>query len=142
MKKQNICLTALSLYCLLGSAHAMTADEMMSQAYRQGRASGELTGLIADQVKSATHSLAATRGLAERVSIGNDGCYTVRFTVTQPDVPDVRGGVVGDYVTVTKFVTCPDNREQAEPQIIECRIGAVSCLPPGAKTAPQSPAQK
>ena len=133
-------ITLLLALCLSASAAAAaTADEMMSQAYSQGRASGELTGQVADQIKSATRSKAATRGLAERLAIDKDGCYTVKFTVTQPDIPSVTGQLVGDFVTVTKFQMCPDSRQQSEPEVIECRVGATSCLPakaPGGNAQP------
>lgn len=105
----------------------------MSQAIHAGQASGELTGPVADRLKSQTHSKGPTLASVSRMSIEPDKCHFYKFTVTQTQIPDVTGRIIGDYVMVTKNKYCPDDRSQAPPEIIDCLIAGASCMPPKAR---------
>lgn len=120
--------------CIIGQAHAVTADDLMKEAFRVGRSKGELTGAIANNFKKTTHSNEPIQASAELVSIDKDKCQIYKFTLLQSKIPNRAGQIVGDYMTVTKTKFCPDNREQEPPQVIDCRIGGASCMPPNVAT--------
>lgn len=137
MKSKNFKLLALFALTFVLQAHAITPDLLMDQALRNGKANGVLTGDLADKIKAATHSKEQTLGAIERISIEPDKCHFYKFTVTQPNIPNRSGAIVGDYVTVYKSKICPDDRAQPPAEVIECRVGNVSCMPPAhAASAP------
>ena len=136
MKCINLVLVGFAIVLFAAQASALTPDAMMSVAIHSGSASGELTGDLANEIKAMTRSTAATRGEIVRLSIEPDKCHIFKFTVTQPDVPNVKGEIVGDYVTVTKTKVCPDDRKTPPPEVIDCRIGKVSCMPAAKATHP------
>lgn len=133
MKHQAITATiALALATAASTSQAITPHDLMTEAMAKGVASGELTGEMADQIKRATRSKAATIGKIERVSVQADKCEIYNLTITQPDIPDMSGKIVGDYVTVTRSKFCPDKRkDQRQPELIACSVGPVSCMPGG-----------
>lgn len=139
MKQNGFALTALTALLVASSADATTPAELMSQAIRSGKASGELTGAVSDDIKSQTHSTAPTFATFERMSIDSGGCHVYKFTLIQNRVPNRAGQIVGDYLTVSKNKVCPDDREQAPPEVIDCHIGGVSCMPPKASIAASGP---
>lgn len=129
MTNSLLTLAAVALFALSSHVHALTMDDLMGKAARTGSASGELSGQVSDSLKKATRSVAPTHMAVERLS--DDGtCKTMRVTLTQPNVPSTTGGIVGDYVTVSENVLCSDDRPQATPKVIECRIGPDNCLMP------------
>ncbi|MFN5095817.1 MAG: hypothetical protein ACK5BY_02810 [Limnohabitans sp.] len=125
--------------CLASALVAMasTPEELMARAMRDGRASSELTGPLADSIKSLTRSKAATRASIELAGDAGAGCKFFKVTLVQPDVPSVAGPLVGDYMTVSRTRVCPDSG-QGEPEILECRIGALSCMPQKAASSSKS----
>jgi hypothetical protein len=131
MKHKLIKLAAFAFLALSANAQALTMDELMGKAVRTGSASGELSGAVSDSLKKATRSVAPTHIAIERVS-EDDKCKTMRVTLTQPKVPNTSGGFVGDFVTVSQNVMCSDDRPQANPKVIECRIGPDNCMSPRA----------
>lgn len=140
MDQPIIIIAALAALTLASNVHAITPQELMTKAMRDGKAQGELTGSVADQIRSATRSTAKTLGKFERVEVQADRCEIYTFTITQPQVPDMTGKIVGDYVTTSRSKFCPDNRkDQHQPEIIACSVGGVSCMP-GAQVG--SPSQK
>lgn len=119
---------------LTQAAHAVSAEDLMEEAVRAGKSSGELTGGVAEHLKKITHSTDPTQARIERIGEDGSGCQTYKFTITQPNIPSRQGAVVGDYVTVTKNRFCQDNKARESTEVIDCHIGAISCMP--AKSAP------
>ena len=65
-------------------------------------------------------------------------CEVFTFTLTQPQIPDRSGKIVGDYVTVTRSTFCPgDRKNQYKPEVIACSVGGVSCMPGAQVAAPR-----
>lgn len=120
-------------FVFTSGAHAISSEELMSQAIRTGQASGVLTGATADRMKSVTHSTGETLGSVVRTSIDQDHCHFYHFTVTQTKIPTTSGKLVGDYVVVSRSKHCPDDRKQDPPAVIDCHIAGVSCMPPRAR---------
>lgn len=140
MKHKIFKLAALFALAFSFQVHAITPDLLMDQALRDGKASGVLTGALADNIKALTHSNESTLATIERISIEPDQCHFYKFTVTQPKIPNRSGEIVGDYVTVYKSKICPDNRAQPPSDVIDCRVGNVSCMPSTPVAAPKAPA--
>lgn len=129
-------IAGIAAMALASTARAITPHDLMTEAMAKGKASGELTGEMADQIKKATRSKAATMGKIERMAVQADKCEIYNVTVTQPDIPDMSGKIVGDYVTVTRSKFCPDKRkDQRQPELIACSVGPVSCMPGGQSSA-------
>lgn len=140
MDQPLIIIAAIVAIAFASKVHAASFDELMTRAIRDGSASGELTGKVADRIKAATHSKEKTLAKAERISSEPDGCHFFKFTITQPGVPNTEGKVIGDYKTVTKSKFCADDRkEQHQPEVIECSVGGVSCMPQAKSTATPTP---
>lgn len=130
MTQPIIIIATLAALALSSRVHAITPQDLMTKAMRDGKAQGELTGSLSQQIKSATRSTAQTLGKIERVEVLADRCEIYTFTVTQPHVPDTSGKIVGDYVTTSRSKFCPDNRkDQHKPEVIACSVGGVSCMP-------------
>jgi len=132
-----IIVAAVAALAFSSKVHAISPHELMTKAMRDGKAHGVLTGSMADQLKAATHSTADTIAKIERVETMANRCEVYTFTVTQPQIPDRSGKIVGDYVTVTRSKFCPNDRKnQYKPEVIACSIGGVSCMP-GSRVVPQ-----
>lgn len=139
MKTKHLQFPALLALAFALQAHAITPDLLMDQALRNGKASGVLTGDLADNLKAVTHSQEPTLAAIERMSIEPDKCHFYKFTVTQPKIPNRSGEIVGDYVTVYKAKVCPDDRKQPPTEVIDCRVGNVSCMPSAPAASTQAP---
>jgi len=133
-----IIVAAVAALAFSSKVHAITPQDLMTKAMRDGKAQGELTGSMADQLKAATHSTAATLGKIERIETMANRCEVFTFTLTQPQIPDRSGKIVGDYVTVTRSTFCPgDRKNQYKPEVIACSVGGVSCMPGAQVAAPR-----
>jgi hypothetical protein len=117
------------LFLAASQVHAITSEEFFSQAIEKGSFAGELTDDVSAGIKKTTHSTAPTKMTVENIGIMPDGCRTFKVSITQPDIPTVEGVIAGDYLAVTKVVVCKDGREQAEPVVLDCKIGKISCMP-------------
>lgn len=106
-----------------------TADALFSEAMKNGRAEGILVGPQADHIRQQTHSTEPTQAKAVRGSATADGCQVFLMTLTQAKIPSRSGQFVGDYVTTTKLTLCRDDR-QPTVEVVDCRVGSTSCLPP------------
>lgn len=114
-------------------AQAETVDSMMARAYSDGKASGEVTGKFAEGLRASTRSLAVPRADVKREGIAANGCATFRVAITMPQVPDTKGQIVGDYVTTSRFTLCPGDQPNPPPQVLDCKVGPHSCMPPAAQ---------
>lgn len=123
---------------LCAPAWSLTPDELMSRAMREGKASAELTGPLADAIKARTRSGAAIQATFEKAGDAGAGCKFFKSTLVQPDIPSTQGTVVGDYVTVARTKVCP-NTGQHPPQIVDCTVGPHSCMPASVSSAPKRP---
>lgn len=132
MKKSIVYFAGVIAMLSASRVFPTTPGDLMSQAMASGKASGVLTGSIADDLKTKTRSIDPTQAVIERIGSDADKCQVFTVTLTQPNVPTRSGGNAGDYTTVTKTKLCPDNRE-FPPEVIDCRVGNVSCMPPTAK---------
>jgi hypothetical protein len=122
--------TALLAIAIAASqVYAYTSDELFNTAMTTGIAEGVLTGVVADRLKQQTHSIEPTQAKLERIATAINGCQTFKLTIIQPKIPKREGGFAGDYTAVTKPVVCNDGREQAPPEVLDCKVGTVSCMP-------------
>lgn len=128
MHKSNLITFGLAALMAASAANAVSPEELMSRAMRDGKASADLTGPLADSIRAVTRSKATTRATIELAGDAGGGCKFFRVTVIQPDIPSAGGGLVGDYMTVSRTRVCPDTG-QGEPEIIDCRIGVRTCMP-------------
>lgn len=124
-------ITILLLASLLAAtqACAVTSDELMSTAIQKGMAKGILTGELGDSIKKQTHSNDPTQLTVEIVPPFKAGCHTFKLTLVQPNVPTRDGKNAGDYLSVTKVEKCEKQPNQIEPEVIDCKVGGVSCMP-------------
>lgn len=119
---------AFALLTMAVSANAFTSDELFSTAMSKGVAKGVLTGEVSDRLKKETHSVEPTQAILEKGTLTPEGCQTFKFTLNQPKVPLRQGGFAGDYVTVTKVVSCKGG-VSPQPVVLDCSVGGVSCMP-------------
>ncbi len=131
-------LIALTSTLFLMPAWSLTPEELMARAMRDGKASAELTGPLADAIKAKTRSKAATQATFEKGGDAGDGCKFFISTVVQSDIPSTKGDIVGDYVTVARTKVCPKTG-QHPPEILDCKVGPHSCMPAKASSTPKTP---
>jgi hypothetical protein len=86
-------LIALTSTLFLMPAWSLTPEELMARAMRDGKASAELTGPLADAIKAKTRSKAATQATFEKGGDAGDGCKFFISTV----VPEILDCKVGPY---------------------------------------------
>lgn len=128
MRKFTFKCAAFALLTMAASAHAFTSEELFSTAMSKGIAKGVLTGDVSDRLKKETHSVEPTQAILEKGGVTPEGCQIFKFTLNQPKVPLRQGGFAGDYVTVTKVVTCKGGANP-QPVVLDCSVGGVSCMP-------------
>ena len=131
----KIILFAAISMLFLESAWSITPEELMSRAMRDGKATAELTGPLADAIKAKTRSKAPTQATFEKGGDAGGGCKYFISTVVQADIPSTQGDIVGDYITVARTKVCPKTG-QHPPEILDCRVGPHSCMPANASRSP------
>ena len=113
-------------------ASAMSTLELITNAIENGHAEGVITGKASENLQAKTHSTDPTYAVMERLSEAEAGCYRVRLTLRQPNVPLRNGGNAGDYVTVTKLDVCKGGLAPVNPkapELVDCTVGKTSCMP-------------